>query len=144
MPEQVPQYSEYMGYAEEPLPAFTPYCPQMLERPFMQGAFEEQSGLHPTGLVPKLSEWLTMPDACLQCHQPDLPIGRDFSFCAQILRLQTGALHCCVLDLNTCQALHMSWSDWSVAFSAAPNMSGFGSSQIGWPCLMPATNLTCP
>ena len=28
--EQVPQYSEYMGYAEEPLPALTPYCPQVL------------------------------------------------------------------------------------------------------------------
>lgn len=64
-----------MGYTEEPLPPFTPYTPPMLDQPFMEGAPEEEAGLHPTGLVPDMSDWLAMPEFCLQRSQPDLPIG---------------------------------------------------------------------
>ena len=72
---QVPQYSELMGYTEEPLPAYTPYAPQMLDMPLMEGPFEEEAGPHPTGLVPDLSDWLSMPETCLMRRQPNLPIG---------------------------------------------------------------------
>ncbi len=41
----------------------------------MEGAIEEEAGPHPTGLVPDLSDWLAMPDFCLQRSQPNLPIG---------------------------------------------------------------------
>ena len=71
----MPQYSELMGYVEEPLPPYTPYAPQMLDMPFMEGPFEEEAGPHPTGLVPDLSEWLTMPETCLIRKQPNLPIS---------------------------------------------------------------------
>lgn len=64
-----------MGYTEEPLPPYTPYAPQMLDMPFMEGPFEEEAGPHPTGLVPDLSEWLTMPESCLVRKQPNLPIS---------------------------------------------------------------------
>ena len=64
-----------MGYVEEPLPPYTPYAPQMLDMPFMEGPFEEEAGPHPTGLVPDLSEWLTMPETCLIRKQPNLPIS---------------------------------------------------------------------
>lgn len=64
-----------MGYTEEPLPAYTPYAPQMLDMPLMEGPFEEEAGPHPTGLVPDLSDWLTMPDVCLTRRQPNLPIS---------------------------------------------------------------------
>ena len=72
---QVPHYSELMGYAEEPLPPYTPYAPQLLDMPLMEGAFEEAAGPHPTGLAPELSDWLTMPETCLLRSQPNLPIG---------------------------------------------------------------------
>ncbi|KAA6409522.1 MAG: primary ciliary dyskinesia 1-like [Trebouxia sp. A1-2] len=75
MEPQVPKYYELMGYTEEPLPPFTPYANPMLDQPFMEGAIEEEAGPHPTGLVPDLSEWLAMPDFCLQRSQHDLPIG---------------------------------------------------------------------
>ncbi|DBA94356.1 TPA: hypothetical protein ACH3X1_001962 [Trebouxia sp. C0004] len=79
MEPQVPKYYELMGYTEEPLPPFTPYAPLMLDQPFMEGAFEEEAGPHPTGLAPDLSDWLAMPDFCLQRSQPDLPIGNRYS-----------------------------------------------------------------
>ena len=64
-----------MGYIEEPMPPYTPYAPQMLDMPFMEGPFEEEAGPHPTGLVPDLSDWLTMPETCLIRKQPNLPIS---------------------------------------------------------------------
>ena len=90
--QQVPKYYELMGYTEEPLPAFTPYAPQMLDQPFMEGAPEEEPGPHPTGLVPELSEWLTMPDSCLLRSQPDLPIGNSSSPACLVIGWQS-AVH---------------------------------------------------
>ena len=83
-----------MGYTEEPLPPFTPYTPPMLDQPFMEGAFEEEAGPHPTGLVPDLSDWLAMPDFCLQRSQPVLPIGtttaeNSAKFALQVTNLPT-------------------------------------------------------
>lgn len=86
---QVPQYSELMGYTEEPLPPYTPYAPQMLDMPLMEGAFEEEAGLHPTGLVPDVSEWLTMPEKCLLRSQPTLPIGTFTCSCFPFLHQQS-------------------------------------------------------
>ena len=71
-----------MGYTEEPLPPYTPYAPQMLDVPFMEGPFEEEAGPHPTGLVPDLSEWLTMPETCLVRRQQNLPISMSKHLCS--------------------------------------------------------------
>ena len=64
-----------MGYEEEPFPAFTPYCPPLLDLPLENGAFEELPGPHATGVELPVSEWLTMPEGCLLPTQANLPIG---------------------------------------------------------------------
>ena len=64
-----------MGYEEEPFPAFTPYCPPLVDLPMEEGAFEEIPGPHATGVELPVSEWLTMPEACLLPTQANLPIG---------------------------------------------------------------------
>ncbi|KAL3151711.1 hypothetical protein ABBQ38_012692 [Trebouxia sp. C0009 RCD-2024] len=130
MEPQVPQHSELMGYTEEPLPAYTPYAPQMLDMPLMEGPFEEEAGPHPTGLVPDMSDWMTMPETCLIRRQPNLPIGDRYSTDKVQVQLgrdwghdQGSAIQPCIYPLSSTAQLELPESSSVRALAGQPVLS---------------------
>nr|ADD85929.2 FAP221 [Chlamydomonas reinhardtii]7SQC_M0 Chain M0, FAP221 [Chlamydomonas reinhardtii]7SQC_M1 Chain M1, FAP221 [Chlamydomonas reinhardtii] len=79
---KVPLEYRLLGYAPEPLPGLTPYLPPLADQPLLEGAVEEVAAagerLVPSGLVPPLSDYPTMPDACKNMPYITLEIGNRY------------------------------------------------------------------
>ncbi|GFR42143.1 hypothetical protein Agub_g2992 [Astrephomene gubernaculifera] len=72
-----------LGYAPEDFPGLTPYLPPLLDQPLLAGAIEEVAAageaLVPAGLVPSLSEYPPLPDACKNMPYITLEVGNRYS-----------------------------------------------------------------
>ncbi|KAG2423826.1 hypothetical protein HXX76_014986 [Chlamydomonas incerta] len=79
---KVPLEYRLLGYSPEPLPGLTPYLPPLADQPLLEGAVEEVAAagerLVPSGLVPPLSDYPPMPDACKNMPYITLEIGNRY------------------------------------------------------------------
>ncbi len=70
-------------YVPEDIPGLTPYLPPLLDQPLLEGAPEELGlacgGLVPSGVVPPLSDYPGLPDACKQMPYITLEVGNRYS-----------------------------------------------------------------
>ncbi|GIL78670.1 hypothetical protein Vretifemale_8079 [Volvox reticuliferus] len=71
-----------LGYNPEEFPGLTPYLPPLLDQPLMLGANEEVAAagekLEPSSLVPPLSDYPPLPDACKNMPYITLEIGTRY------------------------------------------------------------------
>ncbi|KAG2441252.1 hypothetical protein HYH02_010095 [Chlamydomonas schloesseri] len=79
---KVPLEYRLLGYGAEELPGLTPYLPPLADQPLLEGAVEEVAAagerLVPSGLVPPLSDYPPMPDACKNMPYITLEIGNRY------------------------------------------------------------------
>ncbi|KAG2494686.1 hypothetical protein HYH03_007202 [Edaphochlamys debaryana] len=80
---KVPLEYRILGYGPEDIPGLTPYLPPLLDQPLLLGAREEVAAASeaavPSGLVPALSEYPPLPDACKNMPYITLELGNRYS-----------------------------------------------------------------